>query len=201
MKTILNFEERELINLKPSDLKKLRKTMGQLSKYGRQGASDSDDIELVDFVATQTGVRIVVIDVHSMDCTIFGGIQSFKTYIPAETVIKSPKWSFSRKELPYIIFKQKGIEWIANAFNAIGRKMKTPTQYYYVTNEHLLDLGRMKKYSGLLYFLNKMQFIRCQTLEMNGFEIGDWKNDFEWTFDQSESESKRIQRLLTDNIS
>ena len=46
-----------------------------------------------------------------------------------------------------------------------------------------------------------MQFIRCQTLEMNGFEIGDWKNDFEWTFDQSESESKRIQRLLTDNIS
>ena len=175
--------------------------MGRLSKYGRrsQGDSGAEDIELIDFVATQTGVRIAVIDVHSMDCTIFGGMQSFKTYIPVETVIKSPKWSFSRKQIPYIILKQKGIEWTANAFNATGRK--TPTQYYHVTNDQLLNLGHLKKYSDILYFLNKMQFIRCQTLEMNGFEIGDWKNDFEWTFDQFESESKRIQRLLTDNIS
>ena len=205
MKTLLYFDERELINLKPSDLKKLRKTMGRLCQYGRASfaASDgnSEDIKLIDFVATQTGVRVALIDVHTMDCTIFGGVQPFKTFFSPELVLKSPKWSILRKEIPFIILKQTGIQWQTNSSR---RKMKTPTQYYHVTNDHLLNLCQMKKYSKILHFLNKMQFIRCQALDKNGFEIGDWKNDFEtsrWIFDQSEIESQRIQQLLIANIS
>ena len=197
MKSLLNFDERELINLKPSDLKKLRKTMGRLTHFGRTVLNgDSQDIEVIDFVATQTGVRIALIDVRSMNCTIFGGVQPFKTYISAEIATDSPKWSLTRKEIPFIILKQEGIEW---RINSIDRKMKTPTQFYHVTNDQLLDLGRKKKY--LLYFLNKIQFIRCQALETNGFEIGNWRNDFDWTLDQSEINNRLIQRLLTANIS
>ena len=200
MKTLLNFDERELINLKPSDLKKLRKTVGRLPNVGRTATLDGDsrDIEIIDFVATQTGVRIAMIDVHSMNCTIFGGVQPFKTYLSAEVTTKSPKWSLTRKEIPFIILKQQGIEWKTNSTE---RKMKTPTQFYHVTNDQLLTLGRKKKYTNLLYFLNKIQFIRCHTLETNGFEIGNWKNDFDWTFDQSEINNQRIQKLLTANIS
>ena len=199
MKTLLNFDERELINLKPSDLKKLRKTVGRLPNFGRTALNgDSQDIEVIDFVATETGVRLALIDVHSMNCTIFGGVQPFKTYISAEIATDSPKWSLTRKEIPFIILKQEGIEWRTNSTD---RKMKTSTQFYHVTNDQLLTLGRKKKYTNLLYFLNKIQFIRCQALETNGFEIGDWKKDFDWTFDQSEVKNQRIQRLLTANIS
>ena len=199
MKTLLNFDERELINLKPSDLKKLRKTVGRLPSFGRTALNgDSHEIEVIDFVASQTGVRIALIDVHSMNCTIFGGVQPFKTYLSAEMATKSLKWSLTRKEIPFIIFKQKGIEWKTNSTD---RKMKTPTQFYHVANDQLLNLGRKKKYTNLLYFLNKIQFIRCHALEINGFEIGNWKTDFDWTFHQSEVKNRRIQKLLTANVS
>ena len=54
-------------------------------------------------------------------------------------------------------------------------------------------------YSRLLYFLNKLQFVRFETLKINEFDVQKYDSEI-WNFDQLKPRSEEIKNDLINNV-
>ena len=78
--------------------------MQWLSDFKLDGDDYSDKcVELIDYIASELGIRVVYLDIQTLDCILFGDLKPFDTKNPLPG---GEQWMATKGDVPFIIFKQ-----------------------------------------------------------------------------------------------
>ena len=173
-----------------------------------------DEHQFLSDIANAFNLRIIMIDVQSLNCTIFGRKDPFKYQsrtqryngrkkIPGHMFqMLNRRFSFIKDlEIPWIFIKQSDIDSHGNKLTnffllPIKIRRKNPSEIKYTCDWKIgLPDG---SYGGDALFFNQLYFIRTKTLEMHSTENKEVET--KWQVHGSDPTSEKMLNTILDHL-